>query len=204
MLILAIIVGVVTYMYWRDWVASFGSSGMKQLIAQSQLPPQEIAEIDVQIDRLADGFRTGRLTAEKLAELMQTLSKSPLMTTIAASVIDAQYLSKSGLNDEEKAQGAITLRRFLRGALDQKISEEAVNSAMANVADKQPDGQWKIREKISDEDLRKFLETAKAEADKAEIPAEPEVVDPSDEMKRIVDKALGELPAEAPAENANP
>lgn len=49
-----------------------------------------------------------------------------------------------------------------------------------------------MRDRLSDADLRAFLTAAKAEADKAGIQDEPPNFDPSDEFKRIVDKALGE------------
>lgn len=204
MLILAIIAGVVIYMNWRDWAASAASAVVKQTLTQSELPPQEIEELNVQVDRLSNAFRTGELSGEKAARVFEQLVKSPLMTTIGASVIERKYLAKSGLNAEEKAQGSITLQRFLRGVVDQKIPENGINAAMAQVADKKPDGNWELRKQLSDEELRKFFEVAKAEADKAGIPEAPQTVDPSDELKRIVDEALGELPAEAPPAEALP
>jgi hypothetical protein len=204
MVILAVIVGVVVYMNWRNWMAAGASTLVKQTLVESQLPAQEIEELNIQVDRLAEGFRTGQLTGEKAAKVFEQLSKSPLLTTIGASVIEHKYLANSGLNAEEKTQGSITLQRFLRGAIDKKIPESAINSAMANVADKQPNGNWKLRDTLTDEELRKFLEVAKAEADKAGIPEAPQTIDPSEELKRIVDEALGELPAEAPPVDAVP
>ena len=48
----------------------------------------------------------------------------------------------------------------------------------------------------TDAEIRAFLAAAKAEADKANIPEEPVEFDPSDEIKRIIDKAMGEQLAE--------
>jgi hypothetical protein len=83
-----------------------------------------------------------------------------------------------------------TVRRFLRGVVDQKIDESAVDAAMAHVAVREADGSWKLKERLSDEELRQVLAVAKAAADKAEVPVEAEDFDPSDELKRIVDEAL--------------
>ena len=189
--ILFIIAAVVTYYSWRGWVATPVAMAAKQAITESQLPEEEKVEINAQVDRVANGFREDKISMEKMAELLQKFANSPLMTSVVASVIDTQYLEKSGLTPEEKLEGKKTLRRFLRGAVDHKIDQQGIDAAMMHVADKKPDGQWKIRTQISDDDLKKFLETAKAEADKAGIADEPENFDPSDEVKRIVDEALG-------------
>ena len=188
--VLSVIVGLWIRNNWRGLVADFGSQAIKQGIDQTQLPPQEKQDINIQIDRLAEAFRTGQLSAEKLQRFVKKLAKSPLMTSIAASAIEVQYLAKSGLSKDEKAQATQTLRRFLRGVVDQKIDEDAVNTAMSHVAVRDENDSWKLKQKVSDEDLRKFLDVAKAAADKAGIPDEPEDFDPSDEMKRIVDEAL--------------
>ena len=200
-LLLVIVISIWAYYSWRGIAASGMATIAKQGIEQSQLPVEEKQEINVQVDRVADGFRDGKISMEQLAKLMQEFANSPLMTSVMASALDSQYLDKSGLSDDEKAEGKKTLRRFLRGAVDQKIDQQGIDAAMMHVAVREPNDQWKIRDQLSDEDLRKFLETAKAEADKANIPDEPESFDPSDEVKRIVDDALGGAPA-APAEPA--
>ena len=50
----------------------------------------------------------------------------------------------------------------------------------------------------------RFLPWPKAEADKANIPEEPVEFDPSDEIKRIIDKAMGEQLAEEPLDPEAP
>jgi hypothetical protein len=190
LLVLGALAGYWVWNNGRAWLATGGAHLMRQAIDQSELPPQEKQDINVQIDRIAQAFRTGQLSVEKLAEIIQKLADSPLMTAIVASAVEAKYLAKSGLSDDEKAQAVQTLRRFLRGVVDKKIDEDTVNTAMAYVSVREPDGSWTLREHVSDEDLRKFFESAKAAADKAEIPDEPEVFDPSEEMKLIVDEVL--------------
>ena len=60
----------------------------------------------------------------------------------------------------------------------------------ARIADRQQDGSWRLRDRVSDDDLRDMLNAAQVAADAAAIEAEPEVVDPSDELRRIIDEAL--------------
>jgi hypothetical protein len=199
--VLGIIAAIVIAYSWRGWTASLGAQVTKQAITESQLPEEEKVEINAQVDRIANGFRDGKISMEQLGELMQKFANSPLMTSVMASVIDTQYLEKSGLTPEEKLEGKKTLRRYLRGVVDHKIDQQGIDAAMVHVADKKANGQWEIRKQLSDDDLKKFLETAKAEADKAGIADEPENFDPSDEVKRIVDEALGggaAPPAEMP------
>ena len=135
----------------------------------------------------------------QLGEFFQNLVQSPLMTTLAMSMVDKKYIEPSGLSDEEKTEARVTVQRFMRGAIDQKISEADVEKAMAPVSDRKPDGNMELKEKVTDDELKSFLATAKEQADAAGIPEEVEAVDPSDEFKRIVDQTLGEGAGEAPA-----
>ena len=111
------------------------------------------------------------------------------------AVIENKYFEGSGLAEAERAEGRRELRRFARGALDGSIPKARRNAVLARVAEQQPDGSWKLRERISDDDLRSLIAAAKAEADAAHIAEEPEVVDPSEEFRRIVDEALAAPPA---------
>ncbi len=140
---------------------------------------------------------------------MRNLATSPLMTSFMVSAIDQAYFAKSGLSNEEKAAGKITLQRFVRGMIDESINGQAIDNAMMHVATKDSNGSWKIRQQLTDAELRAFLAAAKTEADKAGVPAEPVVFDPSDEFKRIIDEALAQPgaavePAPMPDESAEP
>jgi hypothetical protein len=61
---------------------------------------------------------------------------------------------------------------------------------MVHVADRDARDQWKLRPKLTDEELRAFLAEAKKQADDAGIPDQPADIDPSGEIKKIVDEAL--------------
>ena len=63
---------------------------------------------------------------------------------------------------------------------------------MSHVADKEPNGEWRMRQQLSDADLRAALTEAKARADAANVAAEPEDVKPSVELKRIIDETLNQ------------
>jgi hypothetical protein len=182
---------------WRDWIATGGTEGIRQAMLDSQLPPQEQQEIMVQVDRVATAFRDKQVSAEQLGVLAEKLMQSPLMSAIVASTIDRQYLAKSNLSEEEKTEDRRTLQRFVRGVIDKKIDEQGLDAAMTHVADRDRQGHWQLKKQLTDEELRAFFAEAKRQADDAGIPAQPAEIDPSEEVKKIVDAALA-TPAEQP------
>jgi hypothetical protein len=183
---------------WRDWTARVVSDGVNQSIDQSDLPPQEKEEIKVQVNRVADAFRNKKISNEQLQVFFQELSESPILSAFIVQAAEEKYLDPSGLSDEEKAEARITIQRFTRGAVEGKIDQASVDAAVQHIADPQEKGGWQLREHVTDAELRAFLAAAKAEADKATIPDEPIEFDPSDEIKRIIDKAMDEQLAEEP------
>lgn len=206
--VVVLVLGVIA-MWWAyknigSLAASFGSTVAKEMISQTELPAEEKADINLQIDRLAAAAKAGQVSTDQLAKFFQNFAQSPLMTTLVMSVIDKQYITPSGLSDDEKAEARVTIQRFMRGAIDEKITKAQMDKAMEPVSTKDASGNFQMKEKVTDDELRAFLTNAKADADAAGIPQEVPAVDPSDEFKRLVDKALEEG-AEAPAaENAAP
>jgi hypothetical protein len=192
MLVLMIIVAVWVARNWRGWAADFGSQAVNQAIDSSDLPPQEKGEVKVQVERVEQAFRDGRISFQQAGMILQKVFESPLMPALVVAAIDKHYIERSGLSDDEKAQGRVALNRFTRGTIDDKIDKQGLDAVMVHVADRQPDGNWQLRQQVSDADLRAALTEAKAQADKAGIAEEPEEFDPSDEFKRIFDEALNE------------
>lgn len=190
LVVIAILIGVWIARNMRDWAATGMTEVVRQGLASSQLPVPEQQEIMVQVDRVATAFREKAISMEQLGLLAQRLAESPLMSLIVASTMEKQYFAKSGLSEEEKAAGSQTLQRFIRGAIDEKIDKAGIDAAMANVADRDANNQWKLRPTLTDDQLRAFFTEAKKQADAAGIPDQPADIDPSEEIKKIVDEAL--------------
>jgi hypothetical protein len=185
----------------RGWFASIGSQAIKQSIQAANLPQQEKDELGVEIDRVAEAFREGKLSGDQVGAILTMIMKSPLAGAIAVAVADAQYFDASGLSEEEKTAGRLTLQRFTLGAIDERIPEAKRDEVLALIGEKDAKGNFQLRERVSDEELRAFLAKAQAEADAAGIEPQPPAVDLSSELKRIVDQALADpnsLPAEMP------
>jgi hypothetical protein len=192
MLVLAVIAGFWISRNWRGWFADVGSQAINQGIDSSDLPPQEKMEVKVQVERVAKAFREGQISNKQASDIVKKLMESPLMPLFVVMAVERQYFDRSKLSDEEKAEGRESLKRFARGIFDGKIDEKGIDSVMAHVADREPDGEWELRPAVSDDELRAALTEAKTRADAAGIPEEPENIDPSDEVKRIIDEALNQ------------
>jgi hypothetical protein len=141
---------------------------------------------------VAKAFREGKISNEQATRIIQKVMQSPLMPMIIVIGVDKGYLDKSGLSAEEKTQGRLSLQRFARGVFDGKINEKGVDSVMMHVADRKDGNRWELRQRVSDEDLRSALTEAKARADEAGVDEAPPKVDPSAEIKRIIDESLDE------------
>jgi hypothetical protein len=190
MLVLAVVVAFWVSRHWRVWVADFGGQAINQGIDSSDLPPQEKVEVKVQVERVAKAFREGQISNDQAAAIFKRLVESPLMPSFVVMAVERNYFDKSKLSDEEKAAGRQSLKRFARGVFDDKIKEKGIDKVLAHVADRKRNDQWELRSTVSDDELRAALSEAKSQADAAGIPAEPENIDPSDEVKRIIDESL--------------
>jgi len=187
---------------WQKWAADFGSQALNQVIDQSDLPDLEKEETKVQVERLAGAVREGKLSGQQLGRVIEQVFESPLMTLFAVASIEKEYIEPSGLDGQEKVAARIALRRFVRGLIANKIDEANFEVALSKIADEGANGQWELREKVTDDQLRELIQFAQDKADAAEIPAEAKAIDVSNEMRRIIDSALGES-TEQPGEPEN-
>ena len=177
---------------WRGWVADAGTEVFSSVVDASELPNEEKLEVKEQILRLGEAFRENKVPPERVGMILEGFFESPLFTSSVVTAIERKYFDKSELTDEEKAQGSKDLRRFVRGMVKKSIKQEDLEEALQHIATKLQDGNWEFRQDVSDEQLRALLKTIKEKADVAEIPEEVEEIDPSEELRRIIDAALEE------------
>ena len=191
-LVAILLLGIWVSNNWQRWAADLASEVLNQMIDDSELPGPEKVEVKEQVARLTDGFRDGNISGDQLGTIMELILDSPLFTSVIVASIEKKYIEPSGLEDAEKEEGRVALRRFVRGMISHKISEDDFEEAMSKIADKQPDDEWQMRESVTDEQLRELIQLVKENSDAAEIPAEVEEVDHSEEIRRIIDTVLGE------------
>ena len=76
--------------------------------------------------------------------------------------------------------------------IDESIDQATAEEIMAEITETSPSGEVQVKEDLSDEELRSFLAKAKTAADEAGVPEEVPEVDPSDEIRKVIDEAMGE------------
>ena len=193
--LLLMVVGIVVLGFfvsrnWRGWSASVADYFIQESLDASNLPAQEKQEIREELRRPLDALKAGTLSAEQLEQLGNVLVESPLLPSLAVTVVETKYFLQSGLSPEEKSAGKIALRRFVRGAIEKKIDDPAMERVLSHIADRNGD-EWKFRDKATDDELRDMIITAEQESDRAGIPEDVEEIDPSDEIRKVIDQVMG-------------
>jgi hypothetical protein len=191
MVVLVVVLGFVVSKNWRGWAASITNWAINETLEVSNLPAQEQQEIRDELVRPLAALQDGTLSIQQFEELAEVIIESPLMPSLAVSMIESHYFNQSTLTPAEKQAGGLALRRFVRGVIEGKIDESQIEAVISHVADEDKDGRWRFRETATDDELRRLIATAEQEADKAGVPAQVEAVDPSDEVRKIIDTVMG-------------
>ena len=194
--VLAIVGGIATYFVVQK-IPDFTRQTIAKGIEESDLKEEDKKMVMEQVDRLVDGYKQGKVDLDKLGQFAEEFVQSPLMDLLIAFGAKVKYIDNSGLSDEEKAEAERTLQRVARGVIEEKISEEKLDVALNHISNKLSGGQRQFKEEVSDEELRAFLAECKKLADEAMIPDEELQVDIGAELKKLVDKTLGEAPPDA-------
>jgi hypothetical protein len=200
LLLLTVLGGWYASNNWRGWAGSLGRTMVNGVLDETELPAEEKTEILEQVQRVINAFEEGSLTSAQAEDLSTQLTESPLSAPVIAFVIEKKYFDRSGLSDEEKETGRMTLRRCVRGLFDGELTEDDADAVLSHIGTKDSEGNWEFRDDVTDDKLREFLAEAKERADNAGVAETVEEVDPSDEIKRIVDSVLNPELVEAEVE----
>ncbi len=188
-------VGLYVYMNAKSWATDAVTSIVKEGIKGSEMREEDKTATIAEIDRVADGFKAGKITMEELGKIMEGLTESPLMSILMVYGMQEQYIENSGLTDEEKAAAKLTLQRVARGVVEKKITSSDLDPALSHVMETGPEGQKTAKESITDEDLRQCVAELKTLADDKQIAEGEFVLDVAKELRRVVDEAVpGKLP----------
>lgn len=190
LLLVAVGIGVWVALNWKNWAADLGKKVAADAVAKSTLPAEDKARILKRINQLADDFKAGKVSTEQLGRVMEQIAKSPLLPLGLVMAADEKYVKPSGLTDEEKDAGRRTLQRLARGAFEKSIPENDTQEVMKLLTDRQPDGSEQLKEHLTDDELKAFLEKAKEKADSANVPDEPFEVNIADEIEKAIDNVL--------------
>jgi hypothetical protein len=164
---------------------------LKESIKQSQMREEDKQAVVAQIDRVADGFKQGKINEQELGKIMEGLGKSPLMVVLVVYGTTYDYINRQDAATKTEAER--TLQRIARGAAEGKITGQDLQQPFSAIQDTNVPNQSgqppQPKQNLSDEDLKKFLADLKKLADDKGIPDEPYELDVGKEIKRIVDES---------------
>lgn len=172
--------------------ASVARNVSVQLIEASELSAEDKAQVIAQVDRVVNAYKKGEITEADLQHILEEVGESPLLPLAVVYGVEVQYLDRSGLTDDEKADARLQLQRFVRGGFEKKIEKAKLEAAIEPLMVTMPNREKKLKEQLTDDELKKFIANAKQLSDEAMIPNEEFKVDIGDEVTRIIDRALDE------------
>ena len=190
--VLTIVAGVGAWWGVKQ-IPSLARNVIEKAVNESDLPAEDKQMVLVQVDRLIDGYEQGKVDMQKLGQLVENFSESPLMDLMIAYAAKVKYIDPSGLTAEEKTEAERVLQRVARGVVEEKIPDDELDVALNHISNDLGNGGRQFRENVSDAELRAFIKECKKLADDAEIPEEEYKVDIGAELKKLVDEALGEV-----------
>lgn len=198
-IVILAILGAIGAYYVAQKAPDFVRDTIAKGVEESDLKPEDKQMVMQQVDRLVEGYKEGKVDLQGLGTFAEDFVQSPLMDLLIAFGAKVKYIDESGLTPEEKAEAERTLQRVARGVIEDKISQDELDIALNHISNEVGQSR-QFKEEVTDEELRAFLKECKRLADEAMIPDEEMQVDIGGELKKLVDKALGEAPAGEPAD----
>ncbi|MDA0660927.1 MAG: hypothetical protein O2931_13820 [Planctomycetota bacterium] len=164
----------------------------QQALNDAELPQEEKDAIMVQVDRLVTAAEQDRVNMNDLQKALDSISKSPLFAAGMVSAADVKYVQPSGLSNEEKQDATRVLQRVLHGLYDKAITIEQLEPVQSFLFVDDGKGAKRLKEQLTDEELRQFIAGCREIVDKADVADEPFEITISQELKEVVDDLLGE------------
>lgn len=194
LVILGVVGGIWLANNWRDVAADMIAPPLVEAIERSDMTEDDKTRVIAQVEAVAQEFRDKKISLEEMGRLIEEIGESPVLPVAAVMLVEEQYIRRSGLSEEEKADARLQIGRLARGVFEEKIDEDRLRHVVEPISEpgEDPDD-FEIRppDRVTDDDLRRMIERAREEADEAEIPDEAFEVDIPGELERAIEKALG-------------
>jgi hypothetical protein len=191
--VLLVVAGVFAVRWGIRKIPEVARKTIDQVVSESDLSDEDKRTVMTQVDRVIRAYEEGRIDMRRVSRVMDEFAKSPWMDLMIAYAAKERLIDTSQLTAEEKAEFVRTLQRIARGINERSLSAGDLRQALNRVCRDSPDGGRTLREDLSTEELRAFLAECKRMVDEAGIPDEDYQVHVGEELKRMVDEALGEV-----------
>ncbi|MBU6414004.1 MAG: hypothetical protein KGS45_11070 [Planctomycetes bacterium] len=221
-IVLALIVAIVIWvaLSWKGWAGSVMRQSTTGIVQKSSLADDQKSAVISRVDALTKDFEDGKISTEQFGNVMKALAESPIMAAGAVYGIDKAHIEKSGLTKEEKDAGRLELQRVARGMSDGSLKPQNLQAVIDTVSETDPFGNKKMKQKLTDADLKALFAKSKETADAAKVSNEPFTIDLVYEIDKVIAKGLGRpepappggtkglapssVPATAPAPESQP
>jgi hypothetical protein len=200
--VLAVVGGVIVWMNWRGWMASGTNATMKAVVAESNLPAEQVGRINTQIDQLTAAFEAGDVTFEDLIKVGEAVEGHPILPAGVLEYVETEQASVPGLTDEERASGRLATQRLQRATIEQGLTFVDLEPILEPISQRDQDGQQTILQNPTAPQLKLYAEEATKKADELGIPNEPYDVDIAEQIERLINDTLGREVVSAPPAGA--
>ena len=195
-----VVLGIIAAVVGGLWVANnvkelgtdFAVTAMKEGLNELEVPDDQRKRMHDRIDDVGQQFKDGKLELEQVGAIFKKLSESPILPAGVSLFVKRVYIRDSGLDEDEKAAADTAIQRFSRGVIDGSIPEAKREAVLDMISTKKPDGNREFKQKLTDDELRDFLQAVTETADEAGVPAEVPEINFADEFDKAIDEALGE------------
>jgi hypothetical protein len=190
MLLLVVGAGVLIKVYWKAGAAWVMATTAEAMLQQSPLAQEEKDRILARVQGLGTEFKDGTITRDQLGSVLKAIVESPILPSGMVIAAERKYVNPSALSDEEKAAGRRSLQRLARGVVEKTVTMDEAEAVAAPITIKDAEGNTKLKEVVTDAELREFLASAKAKADEKNIPDEAYVINFADELDKVINESL--------------
>ena len=202
--IAAVIGGIWVSRNFRELGTDFAISMTTNVVKEGQLPEEQEKRIIARLNDVGAKFKRGDITGKQVEKLLKAFMEGPLMPASSAIVVKRAYIDKSGFDEAEAAAANIAVQRFVRGVVDETIPEPRREGVLDRISVRKGQNNREFKQKLTDNELRLFIEDAAAAADEAGVAEEVPEINFADEFDKVVDEAIGvasgQSPSEEPAE----
>jgi len=188
-----VLLAIIVAWNFKAIAVSFARRGITTFITQSDLAQDQKARILTQVDRVAEGYRRGRISNAQMGRVFERLGELPLVHLGAAHLARERYVEASSLTEQEKAEAALLLERFARGVFEQTLKEKDVEEVLALVSEpsSRKGQERELKESLTREELDEFLALVRQKVEAAGVPQERYEIDVAAEIERVVTEVLG-------------
>jgi ABC-type transporter MlaC component len=175
---------------WKKVVGAGMVAVAQAAVNDSSIPQEQKTSINQRVDQVVKDWKDGKVSMEQLGEVIEAIAQSPVMPLAMVGLADRQYVEPSAMTKDEKDAGRRSLQRFARGVYEKKIPQSATDELLKTVQVTDGSGNRQMKQVLTPEELRAFLDLAKKHADDAKMPDEAFEINYADEINKAIDKVL--------------